>query len=117
MLNIILQMGKKTCRFAEIIKITIMASRRNLKKDINYLTGEVISDCFAYMFFNPDKNQDKVVNIIEDTASSRNELIAKICQSKIEKDPKKLKAYFSDIKKSMASSVDNSFQNLSKLVK
>ncbi len=94
-----------------------MASRRNLKKDLNYLTGEVISDCFAYMFFNPDKNQDKVVNIIEDTASSRNEIIAKISQAKIEKDPKKVKAYFREIKKSMADSVDQSFQNLSKLAK
>lgn len=94
-----------------------MANRRNLKKDINYLVNEVVSDCLAYMFIHPDKNKDKAINIIEETVAKRNELIAKVSQVKKEKDPKKVKKMFTQLKKEMFDSIDLSFQNLSKLTK
>ncbi|MBI5217459.1 MAG: hypothetical protein HY958_00825 [Bacteroidia bacterium] len=94
-----------------------MASRKNLKKDINYLENEVISDCFAYMYVHPDKNKDKVMNIIEESVQVRNELVSKINKAKLEKDPKKVKDYFKEIRKEMFENIDNSFQNLSKLSK
>lgn len=94
-----------------------MANRRNLKKDINYLVNEVVSDCLAYMFIHPDKNKEKAMNIVEQTIEKRNELIAKISQVKKEKDPKKVKQTFTQLKKEMFDSIDASFLNLSSLTK
>lgn len=94
-----------------------MASRRNLKKDINYLTGELIADCFSYMCIHPDKNREKTIDLIEDTAVLRNELVTKVNKAKKEKDPKKVKQMFVQIKSEMFSNIDKSFENLSKIIK
>lgn len=92
-----------------------MAKRRDLKKDINYLTNEVISDCFAYMYVHSQKNKEKVHEIIESTVQARNELIAKVCQAKNEKDKKKVKAYFKELRKNMMENIEGSFKNLSNI--
>lgn len=94
-----------------------MANCRNLKKDINYLVNEVVSDCLAYMFIHPEKNKEKAMDIVELTIEKRNQLIAKVSQAKKEKDPKKLKQMFTQLKKEMFDSIDASFLNLSQLTK
>jgi len=49
-----------------------MASRRNLKKDIDYLVGEVISNSYSCLYFNPDRKKDEVIKIVEDAVELRN---------------------------------------------
>ena len=55
-----------------------MASVRELKKDIDYLVFEVISDCLLYSDVNPAENDDAVTTIIQDAVSFRNDLIARV---------------------------------------
>ncbi len=94
-----------------------MASRRILKKDINYLTSELISDCFAYMSIHPENNKEKVMQLIKQAVNLRNELVSKVNHIKLEKDAKKLKPIFTSIKSDMFKNIDQSFESLSKLIK
>lgn len=55
-----------------------MANKRFIKKDIDFLVGEVISDCYTFMYLNGDKNKEQVVGIMEGIVEKRNELIDKV---------------------------------------
>ncbi len=55
-----------------------MANKRDLKKDIDYLVGEVISDCYTYMLINGEKKRDDAIAIIESILEKRNDLIHRI---------------------------------------
>ena len=43
-----------------------MASVRELKKDIDYLIFEVISDCFVYSNVHPENKTDELTALISD---------------------------------------------------
>ena len=94
-----------------------MASIKNLKKDINYLTSELVSDCYLYMYFHKEKEQDKVVEIIYDAVDLRNNLIQKTNHPENKDDRKALKAHFNNLYKEMLESVDGLFNRLSELTK
>ncbi len=93
-----------------------MASKKNIKKDINYLTYEVVSDCYTFMYLHPDKSKGKAEKIIEDIIKTREELIARV--NKIEvKDKKEIKQHFNKIYEDILNKTDESFTELSKLTK
>jgi hypothetical protein len=70
-----------------------MASKRNLKKGINALTFELVSECLTYRYFHPDQQQVKVLATMEDIVKKRNELIDKI-NNPVDKDDYKKNRYF-----------------------
>jgi hypothetical protein len=89
-----------------------MASIRRIKKDIDYLVGEVLSDCYTFMYFFPEKKHDEAVVIIQDTVNLRNELMERT--RKIEGKPKThFRAIFNDLLKG----VDSLFSRISTLTK
>ena len=74
-----------------------MASIKELKDDINYITYDLINECFTFKNYHPEKDgeADKVIrNIIK----LRNELIARINHAEGNKDIKKLRAHFNKIR-------------------
>jgi len=68
-----------------------MASKRELKKDIDYLTYEVVADCYTYMHMYPEKNRDEVMQIINDTIAVRNDLIERVNHPDAKDDKKRIK--------------------------
>lgn len=92
-----------------------MSSRRDLKKDIDYLVFEVISDCFAYSEVHPDKKSDKVSEIISDAVSLRNDLIARVNHPDGKDNPKILKSFYQSVKKDLNDGVNKLFERLSAL--
>jgi len=94
-----------------------MASRRNLKKDVNWLTHEVITDCLIYLDINSPEDEKPVADIISNMISKRGEVLTKINRptSKIEK--KEVKQMYNEIVKDLLETTDNCFENLSKLSK
>lgn len=94
-----------------------MASRRELKKDINYLTYEVISDCYTYMILNSGKNEDQVLSIITDTVETRNDLIHRVNNQEEKGNRKAVKLHYRGIFDDLLGKIDNSFERLSKLTK
>jgi hypothetical protein len=55
-----------------------MANIRNLKKDINYVTSELVVECFTYNFLFPEKSQDELAAIISDSVNMKAALIQQI---------------------------------------
>ncbi len=90
-----------------------MASVRELKKDIDYLIFEVISDCFAYSNIHPDNKSDELSALINDAVEFRNDLIARVNNPDGKDNPKIVKAYYKTVEKDLVTGVDKLFERLS----
>ena len=94
-----------------------MASIRNLKKDIDYLVYEVISDCFTVMAVQPLDKSDDLAELVGDAVKLRNELFSRI-KHPSGKDNKAInRDYYNKIKVDLLEGVDNLFDRLSKITK
>jgi hypothetical protein len=71
-----------------------MASKRMLKKSINNLTFDLVSECFTYRHFHPEQNA-AINEIIDEVVKTRNELISRINQAP--KDEKALTVYYNGV--------------------
>ncbi len=78
-----------------------MASIRDLKKDINYLASEIVTEAYVRKMIFSDIKDDEFKKVIADAIDFRNELIARINHPDGKSDPKKVKAYFKDIRNEM----------------
>ena len=74
-----------------------MASIRELKKDVNYLAYELLTEAFAYKHFHSDLDEKKFDEVIRNLVELRNELISKINKYNAEGKPVKSKEYFKKI--------------------
>ena len=92
-----------------------MASIRELKKDIDYLVFEVISDCFVYSNVHPDNKTDELTAVISDAVEFRNDLIARVNNPDDKDNPKIVKAYYKAVQKDLLSGVDKLFERLSSI--
>ena len=90
-----------------------MASLRRVKKDIDFLVEEVVSDCCTFMYIYPDKKRDEVVQIITDAVALRNNLYVKANHP--QDNPKK--AYYKAVNKELLEGIDGLFQRISGLAK
>ncbi len=94
-----------------------MASIRWLKKEINRLTFEVVSDCFTFIETHPDKENKALQKIISDTILLRNEMISRISQSQKKDNSGFSKQAARGILTEFYKGIDQSFVKLSKLSK
>jgi hypothetical protein len=94
-----------------------MASVRELKKDIDFLIYEVISDCFAFSGLHPDTKADELSAIISDAIDFRNDLIARVNNPDGKDNPKIIKAYYKLLEKDLLTGVDKLFSRLSEMTK
>jgi hypothetical protein len=78
-----------------------MASKRILKKSINNLTYDLVSECFTYRHFHPEQNSG-INQVIQDVVKTRNELISKV--NKAPKDEES--AYFKGVVSEMRAMVN-----------
>lgn len=69
-----------------------MASKRTLKKNVNYVMGDIIEAAFLHQMVNPKEDQAKSEAIVEDAMRSYDELITKINDNSVENKAKHLKA-------------------------
>jgi hypothetical protein len=92
-----------------------MASVRELKKDIDYLVFEVISDCFVFQGVHPDHKREELSEIISDAVNLRNDLIARVNNPDGKDNPKIVRSYYKTISKDLLTGVDSLFTRLSKL--
>jgi hypothetical protein len=92
-----------------------MASVRELKKDIDYLIFEVISDCFVFSKIHAEDKSDELSVIISDAVEFRNDLIARVNNPDGKDNPKIVRAYYKSVSKDLLSGVDNLFERLSAL--
>lgn len=71
-----------------------MANKRDIKKDINYVLGDIIGVVYEWELDNPDKETKKSQAIIDETIDVFDELIAKVNDRSAEDK----KSHFNSIK-------------------
>jgi uncharacterized phage infection (PIP) family protein YhgE len=92
-----------------------MASKRELKKDVDYLIYEVFADCFAYKEVFPNDKTDKITEIVNDAVGLRNDLFARINNPDGKANKRITKTYFQLVRKDLLEGVDKLFGRLSVL--
>jgi hypothetical protein len=83
-----------------------MASRRGLKKDINYLTFELLAECFTYQYFHEKADKNAIDKVAAALLENRNDLVSRINHIDGKKNTKLVKAHFNKIKKDFNKSVE-----------
>ncbi len=94
-----------------------MANIRDLKKDIDYLFFELISDCFTFSTLHGGDKTKEVQDLIEEAVESRNGFIEKANNPNGKDDPKLVKQYYGAIRKELFEKVDEYFTKLSDISK
>ncbi|MHC1704464.1 MAG: hypothetical protein AB9846_11195 [Tenuifilaceae bacterium] len=92
-----------------------MANKREIKKDVDFLVGEVISDCYTYLLIHGEKNRDKVIDIIGSVVEKRNELISRINNPDKSFNSKQIKSHYKAVNVDLLAALDESFNKLSAL--
>lgn len=92
-----------------------MPSIRRLKKDIDNLIFEVISDSFTFGSLHPDDNPEEVSSIISEAVGLRNDLIKRVNNPERSEDTKVVKAHFQHVVKDLYLGVDKLCGRLSLL--
>ncbi|MCW8980190.1 MULTISPECIES: hypothetical protein [Altibacter] len=69
-----------------------MASVRILKRDINYVLGDIIEAVYIWELTNPDKDNKKAEAIIDEAINTFDELIEKVNAKDVENKKKHFKA-------------------------
>ena len=82
-----------------------MANIRNLKKNINYLTYDLLAECFTYQSFHPDIKSEVVNKIAAEILNNRNDLIERINNIESKSDHKLLKVHFQKIRQDFEKSI------------
>ena len=69
-----------------------MASKRLLKRDVNYVMGDIIEAAYIHQVANPKADNQKSEAIIDEAISDFDELIKKINQKDVENKKQHFKA-------------------------
>ncbi|MDR1552726.1 MAG: hypothetical protein LBS69_04600 [Prevotellaceae bacterium] len=93
-----------------------MANLRNLKKDIEYLISEVLSDCYTVAYLYPDK-KETAMEIIGDAVVFRNKIFERTNKPDGKNDKKLVKVHYKSINKDLLTGVDEFFKRISELTK
>ncbi|MEP1489306.1 MAG: hypothetical protein ABJK28_12840 [Algibacter sp.] len=74
-----------------------MANVRNLKKDINYVLGDIIEAVYVWEFANTDKDTKSSEAIIDEAILTFDELIAKVNDRNVENKKSHFKAVTAEL--------------------
>ncbi len=80
-----------------------MASKRLLKRDVNYVLGDIIDAAYLHQMANPKESTEKSDEIVNDAILAFDELIIKINQ----KDVENKKQHFKGVEKELESKAQN----------
>jgi len=92
-----------------------MANRRELKRNINGLLGDVIEECYESLLNNEGKNEQEVEAIVDEAVDLADDLITRANAAKKLKSGKEVKKHFSDIKEELGDKVIGFIEKLNAL--
>ncbi len=76
-----------------------MASIKNLKKDINYVLGDIIEECYIWELENPKKDTVNTEAIINDVFVTFDALLVRVSDKNIENKKAHYKLISEDLEK------------------
>ncbi len=93
-----------------------MSSLRILKKDIDYLVEELVSDCYLSIYFH-SANKEAILSIMSEAIEVRNNLFERANNPAEKNNVTLMKRHYAQIRRDMFSKVDGLFEQLSTLCK
>lgn len=93
-----------------------MASRRSIKKDIDYLTQEIIGDAYLTLHFH-SAQKTEVIALIGRAVDTRNELIGRANNPAEPKNRGLVRKHYARLRREMMERVDGLFSDLSAIAK
>lgn len=92
-----------------------MAKLRLIKRDIAYLTGEVISNCYLALYFQGEEAQTQVEELILKSVALHNSLIERANHPAEKNNPRLVRKHYATLRADLLSGVDGLFNDLSKV--
>lgn len=92
-----------------------MSNRRELKRNINGLLGDVIEECYESLLNNEGKNEKEVEAIVDEAVDLADDLITKTNAANKLKSRAEVKKHFSDIKEELGDKVIGFIEKLNAL--
>ena len=93
--------------------ITVMAKRRDLKKGINFLCGELFAECVAIMHYQKPTPQEDVDNVMTSILNLQDDMLSRV--SHVEPGMK-AKDYFKKLREDMLSHTDEIVEHIKALL-
>ncbi|MCW3086577.1 MAG: hypothetical protein JWP12_3943 [Bacteroidetes bacterium] len=91
-----------------------MANRRELKRNINGLLGDVIEECYSSLLNNEGKNEKEVEAIVDEAVDLADDLIAKTNAKGLRKRAE-IKKHYGNIKEELGDKVIGFIEKLNEL--
>ncbi len=93
-----------------------MASLRKLKKDIDYLMDEVVTDSYLSLYFHPE-HREEIVGVIRDAVDLRNSLYDRANNPVEKKSVSLVRKHYAAVRRDMFDGTDKLFVRLSEIGK
>lgn len=87
---------------------------RDIKKDIEFLIGDFVEDCLLFAMLHPEKDMNKVEDLINEASNLADELIEKVNHPAKDVKPR---AYYNRIGAELLTGLDGLCEKLSELAK
>jgi len=94
-----------------------MASKRDIKKDIDLLMSLVLNDCFFVLEYNQKVDQDAVMEIAADVIRKHREFRVRANHPDGKDNPKLVKKYYKNLNAELLTAADEALEKLSAEVK
>lgn len=83
-----------------------MANRKDLKKNINYICGELFTECVVVSNFSPNTDVNKAADIMAEILSIQNEFITRISHTERGKEKVFYKKLYADFNMKVQEIID-----------
>lgn len=93
-----------------------MASIKRLKKEIEFLSSQVIGDCIDFIQTFSGKETEAMA-VIDEIVALHNETVDKINSPDGKDNPKLVKAFYASVKQTYVKGINDAYQRLENLVK
>ena len=92
-----------------------MASIRKSKKEVEFFTSEVISNCYLALYFQPEAKRDQFIDIITKAAELHNKTIDRI--NNPQQSEGSLRKYYRELGREFVDKIDGLFNSISDICK
>jgi len=94
-----------------------MANVRRLKKEIEFMSSQLIGDCVDFLDTFEDKNEVRVLSIIEQAVLLNNTMLDRACHPDGKDNPKLVKQHYRLLKADFIKGLDEAYGKLEELLK
>lgn len=88
-----------------------MASRRQLKKNVNYIAGELFSECLINSMFVPGTDKAKTDALMGEILSMQNDIVSRISHT----EPGNVKGFYKKLRTDFNAKVNEIIDAMAKL--